>query len=91
MTPMDEWNRAAVKGLLADAERVLALTEFEDVRGNREIVEKSIAKCRKDYTDLVRRSKPLIMTDGEYETFQSILERLKARLRFFGESRLATA
>ena len=86
MKPIDEWNRAAVKGLLADAKRVLALTEFQDVRGNREIVENTIANARQNYIDLMRRSRPLIMTDGEYETFQSILERLKARFRFFGDA-----
>jgi len=34
----NERNRTAVQGLLADADRVLALTELDDVRGSREIV-----------------------------------------------------
>lgn len=86
MTPIDEWKRAAVQGLLADADRVLALAELDSVRENREIVEHAIANARKNYIDLMRRSRPLIMTDGEKTRFQNIMDRLKARLRLFGDA-----
>jgi hypothetical protein len=82
----DDWNRTAVEGLLADAERVLALTEFKDVRGNEEIVEITIASARQNYIDLVRRSRPLIMSHDEQTTLQGALDRLKERLRFFGDA-----
>jgi hypothetical protein len=83
---LEAWNRTAVHGLLADTERALALTDLGDARGNREIVQKTITNAHQNYIDLMRRSRPLIMTDGEYATFQSALDRLKARLRFFGVS-----
>ncbi len=86
MTPMDDWNRSAVQGLLADAERAVTLTELEDVRENREILEKTIATARQNYIDLVRRSRPLIMSHSEQLTFQEKLNQLQARLRFFGAS-----
>jgi hypothetical protein len=38
MMPIDDWNRMAVQGLLADTARVLALTDLDAVRGDREIV-----------------------------------------------------
>lgn len=84
MMPMHEWNRAAVQGLLADADRALALSKSEDVRGSHEIVETSLATARQNYIDLVRRSRPLMLTDGEYSRFLDALESLIARLRFFG-------
>ena len=84
MMPMYEWNRAAVQGLLADADRALALSKSEDVRGSREIVETSLAIARRNYIDLVRRSRPLMLTDEEYSRFLDVLESLIGRLRFFG-------
>ena len=83
---MDDWNRSGVKGLLADAERILALVNIEDVRGNRELVRDAITIARRDYVDLVRRSRTLTMTEGEYASFQTALDHLKAVLRFFAES-----
>jgi hypothetical protein len=52
---MTDWNRQAVRSLLADADRVLALSDLTDVRGNREIVDDAIANARKNYLDLMRR------------------------------------
>ncbi|MGB9032323.1 MAG: hypothetical protein WCC27_19515 [Acidobacteriaceae bacterium] len=76
----------AVQHLLADADRALALTEFEDVRGSREIVGETIASARQSYIDLVRRHRTLSLTVDEQTAFQQILDRLRARLRFFGAS-----
>lgn len=42
--------------------------------------------AHKDYTDLVKRSAPLIMLHGEQVAFLKTLDRLRAKLRFFGES-----
>ncbi|MGA8908978.1 MAG: hypothetical protein WB524_15285 [Acidobacteriaceae bacterium] len=83
---MDAWNRRAVKGLLADTERIVALVDIRDIRGNRELARDTITIARQNYIDLVRRSRPLIMTDDEHQTFQGALDHLKAVLRFFGES-----
>jgi hypothetical protein len=83
---MDDWNRSAVHGLLADAERVLALVNIDDIRGNRELVRDTITIARRNYVDLVRRGRPLMMTENEHTTFQAALDQLKAVLRFFGES-----
>ncbi len=69
-----------------DADRVLALTELDDVPGNKEVVEDMIASAHKNYIDLVRRSRPLIMSDGDLITFQRKMDRLRACLRFFGVS-----
>jgi gluconate kinase len=85
MTPMDEWNRA-VQGPLADADRVTALTEVEDARGNRAIVEQTIANARQRYIDLVRRSAPLIMSHSEQAALQEALDRLKERFGPFGDA-----
>jgi hypothetical protein len=65
---------------LADADRILALTDLEDVRGNREIVDDVIANARKNYLDLMRRRKPLILADEEETRFQRIMDRLQARI-----------
>jgi hypothetical protein len=80
----DDWNRTAVHALLADTDRALALTELEDVRGNRGIVEDTVANAHSNYIDLLRRSRPLIMTDGDQVAFQKKLDRLRACLRTFG-------
>jgi len=82
----DERNRTAVQGLLADADRALALTELDDVRGNREIVGDAIANARQNYIDLVRRHRRLSLSDGEQTAIQQTLDCLRARLRFFGAS-----
>jgi hypothetical protein len=80
----DERNRMAVQGLLADGDRALALTELDDVRGNREIVEDAIANARQNYIDLVRRHRRLSFSDGEQTAIQQTLDCLRARLHFFG-------
>jgi hypothetical protein len=82
----DDRNRTAVEGLLADADRALALTEFEDVRGSREIVRETIANARQSYIDLVRRRRTLSLTLGEQTALQQTLDVLRARLRFFDAS-----
>ncbi len=82
---LEEWNRTAVHALLADSERALALTDLDDARGSREIVRQTLAKARQSYIDLMRRSRPLVMTDEEHRTLHSVLERMKARLHFFGQ------
>jgi hypothetical protein len=82
----EDRNRNAVINLLADAEHALALTHFEDVRGNREIVQQTIAQARRSYDDLTRRGRSLTLTDEERTSFQSVLDRLRAVLRFFGEA-----
>lgn len=73
-----DWNRMAVQTLLADAGRTLRMTEFEDVRRNREIVPDTIANARKNYIDFVRRGRPLFMSDGDQVAFQKMLDRLTA-------------
>ncbi|MGD0369826.1 MAG: hypothetical protein ABSA94_20425 [Acidobacteriaceae bacterium] len=86
MTRDDDPNRIAVQGLLADADRALALTDLQDVRGNREIFGDAIASARQNYIDLVRRHRRLTLSDGEQTALQQALHRLRARLRFFGAS-----
>jgi hypothetical protein len=80
----DDWNRTAVQALLADTDRALALAEAEGVRGSRRIVEDATANAHSNYIDLLRRSRPLIMTDGDQVAFQKKLDRLRACLRTFG-------
>jgi len=84
MMPMDDLNRTAVRGLLADAEQALALTDFEEACGNAEIVELTIAMARRNYIDLMRRSRPLLLSESEQRAFFSILERIKGRLELLG-------
>lgn len=81
----DASNRNAVEGLLADAERALALVNVQDVRGNREIVRDAIVHARQDYVDLVRRSRRMIMTDDEHVALLGVLDHLRAAFRFFHE------
>jgi hypothetical protein len=81
---MDDWNKKAVEVLLKDADQALVLTEPDNVR--EEIAKDTIAKAHQNYIDLVRRSRPLIMTDGDLITFQRKLDRLRACLRLFGIS-----
>ena len=77
-------NRAAVQALLADADGVLALTKVAEMRGTS--VPEMVVNIRAGYMDLVRRSLPLIMTDGEQIAFQRKLHLLRSCLQFFGES-----
>jgi hypothetical protein len=86
MMPIDDWNRMAVQGLLADADRVLALTDLEAVRGEGEIVDDAIANAQKNYIDLVRRRRPLMLADADEARFQSAMDRILARIRFFGKA-----
>ncbi|HEX4038063.1 MAG TPA: hypothetical protein VHX37_08395 [Acidobacteriaceae bacterium] len=81
----DNEQSMAVTALMADAERTLALTHFEDVRGNREIVRQTVAHARRNYDDLLRRGGRMAMSGEEREAFQSVVDRLRASLRFFGE------
>jgi hypothetical protein len=73
---MADWNRRAVRSLLADADLVLTFADRGDVH--------AIATARKNYLELMRRRKPLILADAE--RLQSIMDRLQGRIRFFGES-----
>jgi hypothetical protein len=83
---IDEYNKQAVEVLLTDADLALALTELEDVRGNKEILENTIVSAYRNYIDLVRRSRPLIMSDGDLIAFQRKLDRLSGCLHLFGVS-----
>jgi hypothetical protein len=83
---LNDGNSSAVAALLADAEHALALTRFEDVRGNRDIVEQTVARARRSYDDLLRRGRATTMSDEERATFQGSVDRLRAALRFFGEA-----
>jgi hypothetical protein len=76
----------AVQALLADTERVLALTELADVREDRAIVDDAIANAQKNYTDLVRRRRPLMLADADEARFQSAMDCILARIRFFGKA-----
>jgi hypothetical protein len=82
---IDDWNQNEFQVLQADADRALALTEFEDVKGNQEIVQDTVAVVHKDYIDLVRHGLPLMMSDDDQAKFQATLDCIRARLRFFGE------
>jgi hypothetical protein len=86
MTPIDDLNRVAVQGLLADAERVLALTDLEAVRWDRAIVDDAIANAQKNYIDLIRRRRPLMLPYAEEVQFQRAMDCIMARIRFFGQT-----
>jgi hypothetical protein len=86
MTPIHELNRMAVHGLLADAERVLALTDLEDVKRDREIVDDAIANAQQNYIDLARRRRRLMLADADDARFQSAMDHILARIRFFGKA-----
>ena len=77
---IDDWNRKAVRSLLADADRAFAHPELENIRAGRIIAEDTVTKARKSYFDLVRRSRPLIMSDMDRVAFQKTLDRLTAIL-----------
>jgi hypothetical protein len=81
---VDDWNRAAVLALMTDADRTLALTVFDDTSSDRAAAQNTIDDIRKSYLDLIRRSGPLVMSDGELIAFQTKMDRMRACLRFFG-------
>jgi hypothetical protein len=83
---IDDWNRKATQALLADADRALALTEVENTGRGPNIERETIANAQRNYIDLVRRGRPLIMSDGDQISLQRKLDRLRACLRFFGVS-----
>ena len=76
------WNRRAVQKLLADTDRVLALTDLDDVRGGREIVDHTIANAQQNFIDLARRRRPL--EDADEATFRGAMDHIQARIRYFG-------
>lgn len=82
----DRWNQMAIHRLFADTERALALTDVEDARGNRQIVRDTMTSAQQMYIDLVRRSRRLILGDGDQVTLQDMLDSLRAKLHFFGVS-----
>ena len=83
---IDELNRRAVECLLADAERAMALVNVEDIRGNRELIADTMVIVRRNYVDLVRRSRPLRMSEEHQACFHAALDYLRAALQFYGES-----
>lgn len=72
---IDDWNRMAVRTLLADAGRSLALLEVKN-QGNREVVRDAVADARRNYFDFVRRGRPLIMSDDDQVAFRKALDHL---------------
>jgi hypothetical protein len=73
---IDDWNRMAVRTLLADAGRTLALLEVENLRGNQEVVPEAMAHARRSYFNFVRRGRPLIMSTDDQVAFQRTLDHL---------------
>lgn len=82
----DELSTNATTMLMADAERALALMALEDVRGNPEWARQTIAQAHRSYDDLIRRGERLILSSEQRIAFQSVMDRLRASLRFFGET-----
>jgi len=80
---IDHWNQIATGTLLADAERAVALTRTGITEGN--LAREMVADARRNFIDLQRRSRPLIMSDEDLAAFQRLLDHLRACLRFFGE------
>ena len=78
------WNQTAVQRLLADTDRVLALTDLDDVRGGREIVDHTIANAQQNFIDLARRRRPLTLEDADEATFRGAMDHIQARIRYFG-------
>ncbi len=86
MAPMDELNRMAVQGLLADAERVPELTDLGAGRGEADLVDHAITSAQQNYVDLARRRRPLILREEEEVKFQTAMDCIMARIRFFGKT-----
>jgi hypothetical protein len=78
---VDNLNQNATEDLLADADRAVALTRVQDLREAARL--EMVADTRKNYIELQRRSRPLIMSDTDVISFQRSLDRLRACLRFF--------
>jgi hypothetical protein len=83
---VDDWNHTAVLALMADANRTLALTVFDDTSSDRAAAQSTIDNVRKSYLDLIRRRGPLIMSDAEQIAFQKKMDHMRACLNFFGQS-----
>ena len=84
--PLPHLNRMAVQALLADAERVPALSDVGDVGGNREILTMTVENARHNYEDMMRRRKPLKLTETEEMQFQDIMAGLQSRIRLYEQS-----
>jgi len=76
-------NRIAVQTLLADAEHDIMLTEASDIGDDAALIREIVANAQKNYIDLVRGRRPLILADEQNIRFRSLMERLRARVRFF--------
>ncbi len=79
-------NRSAIHALLRDAEKTVLLVKFDHHREESQFVRDTIAQARSRYLDLVRRRRPLMMTDDEHARIQSALDEIRATLRFHGET-----
>jgi hypothetical protein len=84
--PAGDWNRTGLDILWADAELALTLADITTTRDDRETIERTIHNVHRAHDDLSRRREALWMTAEEAGAFQMMLDRLKTRLRFFGES-----
>jgi hypothetical protein len=49
-------------------------------------VDDAIANAEKNYIDLMRRRRPLMLGDADEARFQSAMDRIRARIRFFGKA-----
>jgi hypothetical protein len=81
----DNGDRVAVEILMADADRTLALTNFDDSTGDRGAAQKTIASVHKSYIELRRRSGPLTMSESDQIAFLTKMDQLRACLKFFGQ------
>jgi hypothetical protein len=78
---VENLNQNATEDLLADADRAVALTRVKDLREAARL--EMVADTRKNYIELQRRSRPLIMSDTDVISLQRSLDCLRACLRFF--------
>jgi hypothetical protein len=49
-------------------------------------VDDAIANAQKNYIDLARRRRPLMLSDADEARFQSAMDCILARIRFFGKA-----
>lgn len=81
---MDGVNHAAVEELLRDADDILTLSKTEVASGPSTL--ERVVNLRAAYMDLSNRSMQITMTDDQMIAFLSRLDRLRAILRYHGQS-----
>lgn len=84
--PLPNWHQIAVELLITDADLALQAVALLFPADDKAAVDVAVRNAREVYESILARRRQIALSDREANLLDDKMDRLRARLRFFGES-----